>query len=103
MRREYFRVFSDLDRIRCLFDCVRGRILEFVVQYELRHQEHWFPVVRYDTSHGIVHRDVSAPDGSVVKSWFPGMSFDEGLRLGYNDIVSNWEKYRSRFYAELGS
>ncbi|MBI3660267.1 hypothetical protein HY230_07330 [Candidatus Acetothermia bacterium] len=70
----------------------RGRVVEFVVQLEVKGK----PVKRYDTAHGFAHIDRYNLKGKQKK---------ERLYLGYNtaltfaelDIKQNWLIYRERF------
>lgn len=49
-------------------------IVEFRIQLEILVDEEWYPVVRYDTSHGSPHRDILHPNGEQTKDWFEGYS-----------------------------
>jgi hypothetical protein len=42
----------------------RGRVVEFLIQYEAFIVGQWHPVIRYDTAHGQLHRDTLHPDGT---------------------------------------
>ena len=37
---------------------IKGQVIDFAIQYETFIDGEWFPVVRYDTSHGFAHRDI---------------------------------------------
>ena len=37
------------------------------VQYEAKFSEVWYPIVRYDYSHGFLHRDIILPGGKKGK------------------------------------
>ena len=56
------------ERIRVRFKKDRGRIVEFVVQYETLVKDEWRAIVRYDTAHGQPHTDVFKPDGTRAKT-----------------------------------
>ncbi len=60
-------------------------------------------VTRFDTFHDTVHRDLISPDGRVVKRWFLGMDFSEGLTFAYNDLGENWDRYRKWFISKMGA
>ncbi len=58
------------------------------------------PVVRYDSAHGVPHRDILSRHGAPEKCWFEGMTFGEVMTMGLHDIRANWQKYRSQFYGD---
>lgn len=55
------------DRFRHHHLRFKGAVLNFVVQYETKVGGRWFPVVRYDTKHGFVHRDLLDNKGQQTK------------------------------------
>ena len=60
---------------------VGARVLEFMVQYELRIGGEWHPVVRYDTAHGFAHRDILHWRGPAERRELPGGDYN--LALSY--------------------
>jgi hypothetical protein len=58
-------------------------------------------VVRYDTAHGKLHRDILHPNGVQNKDWFEGYSVANVLTIGQSDIMENWTAYRDLFIKEL--
>jgi hypothetical protein len=67
-----------------------------VVQLECRFNDEWRPVVRYDTAHNFVHRDVLYPSGKTEKTEIPIQDYNEALTFAIRDLTDNWEKYRRR-------
>ena len=57
----FINKISPTDRRRHWHLGGRGRILKFTVQHETNINGKWYPVVRYDTAHGFMHRDVIHP------------------------------------------
>lgn len=102
MTKSYFRYLTDEDRVRCQIELEKGKVIKFVVQYEILANNQWAAVTRFDTYHDAVHRDLIAPDGKATKKWLLHLNFDEGLNFAYDDIVNNWERYRERFLTKLG-
>ena len=49
-----------------------------------------------------VHRDLISPDGSITKKWLLQFDFDEGLTFAYNDLETNWERYREWYFLKEG-
>ena len=101
MFKTYFRYLTDEDRVRCQINLERGRVSNFVIQYEILIENNWSPVTRFDTFHDGVHRDLIGPNGRVIKKWFLSLRFDEGLTFAYNDIEENWERYRQQYLSKL--
>lgn len=96
-----FLVFYDVDsRVRHYHLTVRGKVIEFVLQLEVLMEGKWYPVIRYDTSHGYAHRDVIHPNGSVSKTPLFVYDYNEALSFAEGDIKSNWELYKERFLRE---
>ena len=76
-------------------------MVSFVVRLMLQMNERWVNVVRYDTAHGLPHRDVLDQRGRVVrKDWLTCLTFEEALTHAKNDLVQNYESYLEKFQAE---
>ena len=89
---------SSQDRYRHYHLSRRGRVIEFVIQYEGK----WRTIVRYDTAHDRPHKDIEHPDGTQTKIEFPYHRNEEVLTIGQNDIRDNWERYREQYKREMG-
>jgi hypothetical protein len=66
----------------------KGRVSDLVVQYESCIREKWFPIIRYDCSHGFFHRDVLSPNGDKEKQTIPIVSLEDALNYaeqGFKD------------------
>jgi hypothetical protein len=51
-------------------------------------------VVRYDTAHGVPHRDRLSRRGTLVdKRWLFGLDFDSALNFAVEDFKQNYESY----------
>lgn len=98
--KTYVQVVDTRDRIRVRFKKDRGRILEFVVQYETLVRDEWQAVVRYDTAHGKPHTDVIQPDGTKEKRLLHFPNFNDAFSYAEEDIKTNWERYRQRYFQE---
>lgn len=77
---------------------VTGQVQKFTVQYELLLNDEWRPVVRYDTAHGAIHRDILGLDGQT-KTKLRTPIQDLALACDYyiEELVQNWQQYRQRF------
>lgn len=80
----------------------QGRVLSFAVQLEVFVGGQWRAVLRYDTAHGFVHRDLLHADGTVEKTPVGKQSSDEALSFAEEDLRENWRLYRGRFLNEAG-
>lgn len=67
------------------------------MQLECRFNDEWRPVVRYDTAHNFVHRDVLSPSGRTEKTEMPTQDYNEALTFAIKDLTDNWKKYRRRY------
>ena len=57
-------------------------------------------IVRYDTAHGMPHRDIlDRQDRVVRKDWLPEMTFDQALAHAKEDLCQNHEEYLRHFPA----
>jgi outer membrane usher protein FimD/PapC len=75
-----------------------GRVRRFVVQYETTINGRRVPVVRYDTAHGVPHRDELFRDRPPVKTQLPPhLTLEEALQIADEDIRRNWRTYRQQF------
>ena len=85
------------DRLRIRIKTERGKIVDIVVQYESRVKEKWYPIVRYDCSHGFFHRDILTPKGEKIKQAIPINNLKDALTYAEQDIKDRWEWYKENF------
>jgi hypothetical protein len=85
------------DRLRIRINTERGKIVDIVVQYESRVKEKWYPIVRYDCSHGFFHRDILTPKGEKIKQAIPINNLKDALTYAEQDIKDRWEWYKENF------
>ncbi len=55
------------DRLRIKIIAEKGEVTDVVIQYEAKIKDKWYPIVRYDCSHGFFHRDILNPKGEKTK------------------------------------
>jgi len=98
---EYLAPLGTDGRRRVRHIRVRGRVVEFLVQYEVQVAGEWYPVVRYDTAHGFAHKDILHPTEAADKEALPFTDYNLALTYAENDLRKNWEKYREEFLKEV--
>ena len=81
---------------------IANTVIEFVVQYELKISDEWYPVVRYDTAHGFAHKDSLSYKGEAAKEELPFDDYNLALTFAEKDLRDNWQKYREHFLEEAG-
>lgn len=94
--REYIISYREDVRKRHYHVTEKGKILEFMVQLEVKVQDKWKEVVRYDCAHGYAHRDSYNLNGKSKKEEMR-LSFNDALTSADDDIDDNWEVYKDRF------
>jgi len=97
---EFVIPFTPQDRYRHYHLRVKGQVIDFVVQYETFIKGEWFPVARYDTSHGFAHRDLLTMKGQKRKTPLFTADKNDALTFAENDIRDNWRVYKQRFLEE---
>ena len=99
-RVEYILRIGPSDRYRHLHIQDRDKIVFFRVQYKTKIRGGWYPVVRYDTSHGFAHRDLLDLKGGVKKTPLFNQDFNDALTFAENDLKLNWFYYKNTFLGE---
>lgn len=101
VEKSYIYMLTDKDRKRHEHIVEKGKVIGFVVQYEIFFEGRWVAIVRYDTSHGYAHKDLINPDGSKEKIFMGAVELSEALTLADRDINENWERYKERYFRRL--
>jgi hypothetical protein len=85
-------------RYRVIFEIEKGKVIKFVVQLECLVGDRWGPVVRYDTAHGLAHRDRYKADGTINRhEMLPVSEYNQALTFAIKDIRSNWGDWLREF------
>ncbi len=97
---EYVTPLGSDGRRRTRHVRIGNTIIEFVVQYEIKLKNRWYPVVRYDTAHGFAHKDKLSYRGDVTKERLPFDDLNLALTYAEKDLKDNWQKHRDDFLKE---
>ena len=72
----------------------RGQVISFAVLLVAEAAGGLVNVARYDTAHGMPHRDVlGRKKGLLAKHWFPNVPLGRILGLAISDFKANHEDY----------
>lgn len=74
----------------------KGKVVNFIVQLEVKIEEKWKPVIRYDCSHNFAHIDRHNINGEKIKENIC-LTYEDSLNLADEDININWEIYKEKF------
>lgn len=94
-------LYSEDTRIRHHHKRIRNRVIEFIVQLEIRVKNKWHPVVRYDTKHGFAHKDIIYPSGKVDKVPLPVQDFNEALTFAEEELRAEWKFFKMKYLKEV--
>ncbi len=97
---EYLIRLGATDRYRHKHIRERKKIVYFRIQLETMIVSNWYPVVRYDTSHGFAHRDLLNKKGEIIKTPIFIHDYNDALTFSESDLKANWEIYKERFLKE---
>jgi hypothetical protein len=95
-------LFDEL-RLRCAYERQGKEVLRFTVQLELKRNDLWQPIVRYDNAHGFCHRDTLHPDATQEKTRVFVGDLNATFTYAIADLRANWQSHRDRFIRELKS
>jgi hypothetical protein len=94
--KSYKRALGENARKRHSHKTDKGKVVDFVVQLEVKVGGLWRPVIRYDCTHDFAHVDRYNISGETLKEDLH-LSYDECLTLADEDINFNWESYAEKF------
>lgn len=71
-----------------------GRVISFCVRLMLVRAGCEHNVARYDTAHGVPHRDVLGRGGKLIqKTWFPDQPLESVLNQAVDDFRLHYQQY----------
>ena len=79
---------------------VKGNITDFAVVLVSHLNGEWKDISRYDTPHGMVHRDImGTKQGLRFKRWMDDIEFNEAFEYAIRDFIENAESYLEDYLA----
>jgi hypothetical protein len=94
--KEYL-ILLDVDaRKRHTHRTEKGKIVEFVVQLEVRSGPSWKTVIRYDCAHDFAHKDCYN-NRDICRKINIQLNYEDALIFADEDINENWQIYREKF------
>lgn len=101
--KEFVKTFSPdgNDRLRIRIVTEKGQVINIMVQYEAHITGAWREIVRYDCSHGFLHRDVIMPKGRTEKQPLSIANLNDALQYAEQDIKDRWQWYKEKYIRGL--
>lgn len=99
--KSYLFTYTPDCRKRHQHNRYKNEIVEFIVQLEIFVRNKWYPIIRYDTTHGFAHCDIMHLSGKVEKIAIPTLNYRDALTYADEDLNENWESYRNLFLKEV--
>lgn len=100
-KTEFIKWLTYTSRIRHRHTQFKNQVTEFVIQLETNVRDKWYPIIRYDTTHGLAHKDIIHFDGSTEKSILGMSNYNIAMTFVEQDLKSNCEKYIEQFLEEV--
>jgi len=94
--KAYTRALGENARKRHYHKTEKGKVVNFVVQLEVKVEGSWKSVIRYDCAHDFAHLDRYNISGETSKEELH-LPYAECLTLADEDININWASYAERF------
>ena len=97
MPEKEYLIFLDVDARKRHYHQSKGdKIVKLMVQLEVRVENEWKEVVRYDCAHDSVHKDSYNRAGKRRKMGL-FLTYEDALTFADDDITENWELYRAKY------
>jgi hypothetical protein len=97
-RKEYFVYLEwGSDRLRIRYDIDKGKVIDFVIQYESFINNKWIAIVRYDCVHGFFHRDELFAKGEQIKTEIDINDLNSAALYAEQDLRDRWNWYKQQY------
>ena len=99
MPEKNYKVFlNEVTRIVIQFISDKKEIAKFAVGLEYLYKNRWTQIMRVDSAHEVVHRDIIGKNEKKKKViYYPFMDNKSGLNFAIEDFRENYEIYTWRF------
>jgi len=99
MPEHRYESYLDSDNyVYVYFSTEKKDVKSFTVKLRCKFDEQWYEVVRYDSGHGVPHKDILYPDGkNARKIWYHYMNNNQALDFALDEMKEQYEFYRWRF------
>ena len=84
-------------RLHLNWEWEKGRIISFCISLEVKLDEEFREICRYDTSHGFFHMDQFFKSGRKEKLIIEVPSLKYAFEFAEKDLKENWETYTKRY------
>ena len=96
---EYHILLDEEDALRCELTILEGRVTGLLLQYEAHLNGEWRQVVRYDTSHGFLHRHrfwlpETRQTDDLEDPQQPARDYTAAFDAAKKDLKDHWKSYR---------
>lgn len=90
---------SKEDRIFVSFQILKGKIINFVIQYHSLTEKGWRTIVRYDTCHNIAHKHIFHYSSKKEGRHLLGKKkdYNEIYTRAYKEITEKYEKIKENY------
>ena len=96
--KEFKYYLSDNAYVSVHFLTNRGKVIDFVVKLNYVKGNETHEVIRFDTAHGGVHKDILLPNGSKYRVInYSYLTNEEGVNFATDDLEEHFEFYIERF------
>ena len=101
VKRTWTKEYSSGVQLRCAFE-KRGPIISrYTVQLEIKIDENWVPVIRYDNTHGFDHCDTMLPNGTQLKVPVVAANANEAFTRATTLLNASWMEHEDRFRKQV--
>jgi hypothetical protein len=99
--KQYEIIFTLTDWLRVRVLTKRGRVFQFLVQYEALIDDQLHVISRYDNAHGFIHQDTFDPDGKRQRRILSDYTAEYALNAAIEDFRTHWKQYRARYVERM--
>jgi len=100
-RKEWTIVLGAEARLDVWVEITRGRVQQFGITLNMLKGNRAYPVIRYDTAHGVVHKHTFwGGEERIENRPFQVRSLNRAFERAYKDVSRNWARYLELYRGE---